>query len=152
MESKQYVAVKDSGKRQEFDTGSRRDTCEGKARMSLISPVFMERLGMHCANGADKYGDNNWMLGQPCTRYADSALRHLYAYLEGDRSEDHMAALAWNAMGIIHTEEMVSRGLLPESLSDLPCTKEGTVKSLHFLEGIRKMVSSREDEVAKESS
>ena len=34
--------------------------------------------------------------------------------------EDHMSAVAWNAFGLIHTQEMIKRGLLPKEFDDLP--------------------------------
>ena len=116
----EFKEVKDSGKRQEFKTGSVRDTSEGKGRYDLITPVALARLAKHYENGSRKYGDRNWEKGQPICRYLDSAIRHLYKHLEGDRSEDHLAAGAWNIMGAIHTEEMIERGLLPKELDDRP--------------------------------
>ena len=112
--------VRDSGERQEFETGSRRDTRDGKGRYDLLSPLFMRRLAQHFEAGSSKYGDRNWERGQPLTRYIDSALRHLFAHLEGDRTEDHLAAAAWNALCAIHTEEAIGRGLLPPELDDRP--------------------------------
>jgi hypothetical protein len=115
-----YEAVKDSGVREQFDTGSVRDTRDGKGRYDLISPVFLRRLARHYENGAKKYGDRNWEKGQPVSRYLDSAIRHLYCYLEGMRDEDHLAAAAWNAAAAIHTEEKVKAGQLPKELNDMP--------------------------------
>ena len=115
-----YTEVKDSGARQDFETGSVRDTNEGKGRFDLLSPVALTRLAQHTQNGADKYGDRNWEKGQPVTRFYDSALRHLFKYGEGHRDEDHLAAALWNIMGIIHTEEMVRRNRLPATLIDWP--------------------------------
>jgi hypothetical protein len=114
-----FDTVNDSGERQDFGTGSVRDTREGKGRFDLITPIGLKRLAQHYENGAKKYGDRNWEKGQPVSRYLDSAIRHLYAFLDGDRSEDHMAAVAWNALGAIHTEEKVKQGHLPEELNDL---------------------------------
>ena len=119
-----FKEVKDSGKRQKFTTGSVRDTSEGKGRFDLISPVALIRIAKHYENGSRKYGDRNWEKGQNICRYLDSAIRHLYRHLEGDRSEDHLAAAAWNAMGAIHTEEMIERGLLPKELDDRPTYKK----------------------------
>lgn len=116
----EFDKVKDSGKRQEFSTGSRRDTQDGKGRYDLMSPLSLQRLARHFENGAKKYGDRNWELGQPLTRYIDSAIRHIYAYLEGKRDEDHIIAGAWNLLALVHTEEMIKRGLLPQALDDLP--------------------------------
>jgi len=124
---KSYKEVKDSGKRQEFNTGSVRDTQEGKGRFDLISPIALKRLAQHFENGAVKYGDRNWELGQPLSRYLDSLIRHAYCYLEGKRDEDHATAIAWNAMALVHTEEMIERGLLPKELNNLPdYTREKT--------------------------
>lgn len=115
----QFDAVKDSGKRESFATGSRRDTREGKGRYDLIPPVGIKRLAVHFENGAKKYGDRNWEKGQPVSRYLDSGIRHFYAYLAGDRSEDHLAAAAWNALAAIHTTEKCATGELPRELDDL---------------------------------
>lgn len=120
MTTNLYTEVKDSGARQEFNTGSVRDTAEGKGRFDLISPVFLTRLAQHTENGAKKYGDRNWEKGQPVSRFIDSALRHIVKYLEGNRDEDHMAAAAWNLQGVIHTEEMIRRGNLDVGLGVLP--------------------------------
>lgn len=53
-------------------------------------------------------------------RTMESLLRHAFAYLEGHRDEDHLAAVVFNALVIIETEEMVRRGLLPRTLLTLP--------------------------------
>ncbi len=55
----QFNAVKDSGERQEFDTGARRDTQDGKVLYGLIPPYPLKRLAQHYTNGAVKYGDIN---------------------------------------------------------------------------------------------
>ncbi|HUS51203.1 MAG TPA: dATP/dGTP diphosphohydrolase domain-containing protein, partial [Candidatus Paceibacterota bacterium] len=72
----EFKEVKDSGKRQDFDTGSRRDTRDGKGRYDLLPVRAIKRLAKHYENGAKKYGDRNWEKGQPLSRYLDSALRH----------------------------------------------------------------------------
>lgn len=115
-----YLAVKDSGNHQSFTTGSVRDTREGKGRFDLISPIALSRIAKHLENGAKKYGDRNWELGQPMSRFFDSAVRHLYKYLEGHRDEDHLSAAVWNVQAMIHVEEMVRRGKLESGLNDMP--------------------------------
>lgn len=111
--------TKDSGLREEFDTGSRRDSREGKGRYDLLPPEAVRRLAQLYERGAAKYGDRNWEKGQPVSRYLDSLLRHVFAYLEGERTEDHLAAAAWNAFSAITTEERAATGALPAELSDL---------------------------------
>ena len=115
-----FKEVKDSGKRQNFKTGSVRDTRKGKGRFDLISPIALKRLAQHYENGSVKYGDRNWELGQPLSRYLDSLIRHAYCLLEGKRDEDHASAIAWNAFAYIHTEEMIAIGKLPKELNDMP--------------------------------
>ncbi|MGA1496055.1 MAG: dATP/dGTP diphosphohydrolase domain-containing protein [Rhodothermales bacterium] len=112
--------LKDSGSREEFDTGSRRDTRSGKGRYDLMSPFILARDARLLELGALKYGERNWERGQPVSRFVDSALRHLMRYMEGHRDEDHLAAARWNIGAIMHMEEMVSRGILPPALMDLP--------------------------------
>ena len=114
-----YTKVQDSGKREEFPTGSVRDTRVGKGRFDLISPIALKRLAQHYENGAVKYGERNWEKGQKLSRYLDSAMRHLNDFSGGCRKEDHLSAVAWNVFALIHTEEMASKGKLPKELDDL---------------------------------
>jgi hypothetical protein len=114
-----FKNVRDSGARQEFKTGSVRDTQEGKGRYDLISPIGLNRLAVHYENGAKKYGDRNWEKGQPLSRYLDSASRHLNKLIAGMVDEDHAAAVVWNIMSFIHTQEMVTLGKLPPELNNL---------------------------------
>jgi hypothetical protein len=114
------TTLKDSGAREQFDTGSQRDSREGKGRYDLLPMHAMERLAKVYEAGAVKYDANNWRKGQPVSRYLDSALRHLCRFAEGHRDEDHAAQAMWNIAAVIETEEMVRRGFLSPELSDLP--------------------------------
>lgn len=124
MIKKEFDSVKDSGERREFATGSVRDVRKGKGRYDLIPPYSLRRLAKHYENGAIKYGDRNWEKGQPVASYIDSLIRHGQDYLEGDRSEDHMAAVAWNAFAAMWTLEMIRQGKLPKSYNDMPPSME----------------------------
>ena len=176
--------VLDSGSREEFDTGSVRDTRAGKGRFDLLPRVALLRVGWaflsaedrdHAAQaayfalraiganntidpdmlgrsidhglryvagegisigqtdpfamcekpgpfftavpaegvlavakvfeeGAIKYAERNWELGQPVARMADSALRHSFKTLAGWTDEPHPAQAAWNWLAILHME------------------------------------------------
>lgn len=115
-----YTEVKDSGKRSEFATGANRDSVEGKGRYDLLPAYAVKRIAQHFENGAKKYDDDNWRKGIPLRRFLDSALRHMFNYLEGQRDEDHAAAAAWNILAMMETEEMIRRGIVPASLNELP--------------------------------
>jgi hypothetical protein len=116
----EYEAVADSGKRQLFTTGAVRDIQTGKGRFDLLPPKAIIRLAKHFENGAAKYGDRNWERGIPVSRYLDSALRHLFKYLDGYKEEDHLAAALWNISCALQTE--MER---PE-LQDIPKRQEKT--------------------------
>ena len=110
----------DSGRRQSFASGAIRDTADDKPRPDLISPFAIERLGEWLRLGARKYEERNWEKGMPVSRCVASLYRHLMYYHQGHRNEDHLAAILFNAMAIIHYEEMVKRGMLPLDLLDMP--------------------------------
>lgn len=116
----EYNKVKDSGQRQDFKTGSHRDTNEGKGSFELLPPYAIYRLARHFQNGARKYEKRNWEKGQPLSRYLDSALRHLFKHLGGMRDEDHLIAAAWNILCLVETERRIEREILPQELNDLP--------------------------------
>jgi hypothetical protein len=93
--------------------GSVRDTQKGKLRFDLVGMEGLERLVALYTRGADKYGDNNWRKGQPVSRYWASLLRHAFMWAMGYRKEDHLAAVCWNAFGIMHVEAY------PDKFADL---------------------------------
>lgn len=107
--------LKDSGERQEFDSGARRDTQDDKPRPDLVSPFALERLAWVYARGAEKYGEHNWTKGIPYSRYLASAERHLLQFKQGDVDEDHLAQTVWNLVAILHHQEVG-----PAGLDDLP--------------------------------
>jgi len=113
-----FTEVKDSGARQDFETGSRRDLQIGKARFDLIPAYVLLRLGIHYAAGAEKYGDHNWTKGQPISRYLSSCLRHIFYWILGLRDEDHLSAAIWNLMSIIDHLERIDAGDLSADLDD----------------------------------
>jgi len=116
--------MKDSGSRQEFETGAVRDTAEGKPRPDLISPYANLREGRWLQKGAEKYDERNWEKGIPISRCIASLERHLLAYKQGLTDEDHMAAIRCNAGFILHFEELIDRGIIPPELDDMPHYEE----------------------------
>lgn len=91
--------TKDSGRREEYASGMRRDIQEGKPRYDLIPIPLLRRLAELYARGAEKYGDNNWKLAnseEELQRFKASGLRHLYQWLSGEQDEDHAIATVWN--------------------------------------------------------
>lgn len=112
--------VKDSGQREEFDTGSRRDSREGKGRFDLLPTLPMREMALHYEQGAAKYGDHNWKKGQPLMRYVDSAMRHINALVAGEDTENHAIAAAWNMWSFRWTLSEIEAGRLPAHLDNRP--------------------------------
>lgn len=112
--------MKNKIKMQKFSSGAVRAENVNKGRYDLISPHAIIRLAKHYQNGAKIHPEDNWKLGLPMRRIYDSMNRHCIMYLAGDRSEDHLAAIMWNAAAMIHQEEMFERGRLDPSFMDLP--------------------------------
>jgi hypothetical protein len=110
--------IKDSGQREEFSTGSRRDTEESKLDHTLHQFEALDRDAAHMMKGAGKYGRHNWAKGQSMARADRSMVRHLIAYLKGERDEDHLAALRFNAGLVMDHEARIARGELPRELDD----------------------------------
>lgn len=109
----------DSGERSEFDTGAVRDAMSGKGMPSCIPTEALRAVARRFEDGATKYGKDNWRKGIPMSRYIDSIYRHLWAYMDGDATEDHGGAVIWNAMCLVETRAMIDAGTLPETLNDL---------------------------------
>jgi len=113
------MRIKDSGQRQTWDTGSRRDTREGKGRYDLIPWEIIDADARYLELGAKKYGDRNWERGQPLSRYLDSACRHLSKYMMGHRDEPHLLAVRWNVAAYLWTLNRIKNGDLPADLDDI---------------------------------
>jgi len=112
--------IKDSGERTEFTTGAVRDLRKGKGRFDLLPPMTMKALAIHYELGCQKYGDRNWELGIPVSKYIDSALRHLFEFQDGLEDENHLVAALWNVCCAYETLLRIQLGWLPPKLYDLP--------------------------------
>lgn len=58
-----------------------------KNRLELLEPKFIEGIGSVITFGANKYEDNNWKKagGTNEGRIKGALLRHIYAYLDGEK-------------------------------------------------------------------
>lgn len=100
--------TKDSGKRQDYVSGMRRDIQDGKPRFDLLltdgqpyEAQFLTRLAGLLERGAAKYGEKNWQLAdsrEELSRFRASALRHMMQWACGEQDEDHGSAVAFNIM------------------------------------------------------
>lgn len=106
--------VKDSGKRQSFESGMVRDTQDGKVDYTRVldGPMF-HRWAAHVTKAEVKYPDiapgvPNWTLAngeEEKQRFKKSAFRHMIQWLRGDTDEDHAAAVMFNINGYEYVRE-----------------------------------------------
>lgn len=90
----------------EYATGAVRSKDAESTRYDLLSPIALRRYAEAMAEGAAKYNDYNWEKGMPVSDLLNHAIRHLYLYLSGDRTEDHLGHAMWNVAGACHSEEV----------------------------------------------
>ena len=89
-----------------YQTGAVRSSDVEHLRYDLISPLGLARVAAACAEGAAKYGDHNWEKGMPVGDLLNHAIAHIYNFLAGDRSEDHLGHAAWGVLAAIHSEKL----------------------------------------------
>lgn len=99
--------IPDSGDRVGGEDGAAvRESPEQKCRVDGISPLALMRVGWWFTAGGKKYGDfRNWERGMPWMAMYGSMFRHMLKWSLRDRSEDHLAAIAWNALALLHYDE-----------------------------------------------
>lgn len=113
--SKSFI-TKDSGQRQEYDSGMRRDIQEGKPRYDLVIPLDMKehmlkRWAMLLERGMAKYGYRNWELAnspEEMIRFQSSAFRHFVQWMDGEEDEDHAAAVFFNIQAYEYLKEKLA--------------------------------------------
>ena len=64
----------------------------------------LKQVSKHYEAGAQKYGENNWQLGQPMSVLLDSGMRHNVKAISEITDEPHCRAAAWNYLCAIWTE------------------------------------------------
>lgn len=123
----EYI-IKDSGERQQFESGMQRDVTEGKLDPSLVKdgPMY-KRWVIHLTNGAKKYTARNWMKAKSVDeyqRFRQSAHRHFDQWFAGERDEDHAAAVLFNINGAEYVRDLLL------SVKDGPTGPEDMVELL----------------------
>lgn len=113
-----------------YEGGGVRAEPIGKGYYQYMSMVGLKRLAQRYEYGARKYGaSDNYKKGLPCSNCWNSAMRHLVAYMQGDNSEDHLAAVAWNVFAIMEME------VNNPQWQDIECRKRFKGKALDYSKG-----------------
>lgn len=88
----------------DFATGAVRDT-GGKGRCDLLPHSSLLRVAHHMEDALEYHEERNWEMGMPIHCFLDSAMRHLFKYMDGMDDEDHLAAAASNVLMAMWTED-----------------------------------------------
>ena len=85
-----------------FESGAMRSRDADHARYDLIPREAMELIGRTLKKGAEKYEALNWKKGLPESDLLNHALQHIYKWIDGDRSEDHVGHALANLAFLAH--------------------------------------------------
>jgi hypothetical protein len=99
-----------------------------------IPPHYIRALSSIFAEGAEKYGKDNWKRGLNDPEWIEErinhAIDHLLRYLEGDRTENHLAKVGW-AMCVLSERDRIQTKQEPKNLGPVAKTfYDGTVSNL----------------------
>lgn len=89
----------------EFPSGAVRSADVDHLRYDLISPVGLRRLAERYHKGDVNYPPFNYLRGINASNVIMHLMAHLEKYRAGDRTDDHLAAVAWAAFTLMHYEE-----------------------------------------------
>ncbi len=102
--------TKDSGKKEYYASGMKRDTQKGKPNLYLWIPKdipykenLWTRIGALATRGAEKYGSRNMDLAcseEELERFKSSAMRHFLQWISDEDDEDHAAATFFNILQV----------------------------------------------------
>jgi dATP/dGTP diphosphohydrolase len=95
----------EKGNVRHFTSGAQRDADENKPYVHNLQGYTRLRFGYLTRTGAKKYGDGNFLKGFPDDSLIQSMDRHWAQYLDGDRTEDHLAALLFGVNSLMLNEK-----------------------------------------------
>jgi hypothetical protein len=104
----------------------------GKVQLELIPPEWIEALGQVLTKGAAKYEPRNWEKGMAWSKMIGCAMRHLLAFMKGERFDTKPDAQGRPGTGCHHLALAAINLLMLMSYdvrrvgdNDLPRTKTG---------------------------
>ena len=106
-----------------LSTGAIRQQVAGRGRYDLMSVIALEQDAKLYEWGLHHRGERNWEKGIPYSRCIRSIFSHLLQFMLRENDPDHgncLAAIRFWSAALMHYEEMIRRGGLPESLDDRP--------------------------------
>lgn len=119
VKKKDYKTL-DSGKRQEYASGMKRDLQDGKPCFELCTPLncskedsLLYQWAMLMERGKSKYGLRNWEKAnsqEELERFKASAARHFQQWLnDWDSEECHAAAICFNVQAYMWLKSKLNK-------------------------------------------
>lgn len=105
-------------KYKKFKEGATRESSEEKPDfVDAISWTALNRYVKYMTSKKSKFGIGNFKKGLPLERYEGALVRHLDKYLRNkyengkdELNQDHLSAIVFNTLGIMHEEEKKKYG------------------------------------------
>lgn len=109
-----------------LDAGAKYDG--EKNRLDLVPFDALESVGTVYTLGARKYADRNWEKGISYMRIVGALLRHLFAWIRGERldpenGQRHIDSVVWNALALSSYE---LRGMNDGQYDDRPNSRKAS--------------------------
>lgn len=112
-------------------------------RFDLIPPLVLRELAAIYEEGARKYGPSKYIEKPlPFSVLLNHLTNHLNLYCSGDRSEKHLAKVLWGVATMMTLVDMIDKGLVERSISDLSLYGSGATEALQ-----KRLASSNESSV-----
>lgn len=84
-----------------------------KYRFDLIPPIFLRQLAEVYEEGAQNYGDAKYIESPlPASVIINHLLAHLLEWCEGDRSELHLAKVAWACASLTVLDDLYTNRII----------------------------------------
>lgn len=112
-----------------FPSGATRSSNSESSRYDLIPPGPLRRLAQRYGMGVASHGERNWEKGLPTSSTLNHLYEHLAKWRDGDREEDHLAAVAWGVFALMFFEE--KSAFLGHALSVCACRYGGICNGPH---------------------
>lgn len=99
------------------DGSGKNDRADGKLRWDLLPLAEIEDIVRVYTVGAEKYKADSWKnIPEGFERYRAALLRHMVAYMKGDRFDKdtgamHLAQVCWNAIALLYYDKH-NKGLI----------------------------------------
>jgi hypothetical protein len=128
IEKTEAGVINELAQKRVFESGAQRSSDADDYAYHLFHPYVMKRVAKVWRTGGNRYGEYNWERGMPPMECLNHCLKHIFDWIGGDDSEDHLAHAICNLFMAIamwefqrdkwkHTRRGLNYSLTPEILA-----------------------------------